>query len=81
MWPECPQCDSQNLRIIRYDYGTCSQAGYRDAGERWECRTCGAIGDGDELGTQSEVSVDKRSIKAAINGRAGVPGPAWRGTR
>ena len=44
--PHCPQCGGQDLRIVPYDYGTCSQTGYRDAGERWECRTCGAIGDG-----------------------------------
>ena len=50
--PNCPQCGSQDLRIVPYDYGTCSQTGYRDAGERWECRTCGAVGDGDELNEQ-----------------------------
>jgi len=57
VWPDCPQCSGQDLRIVPYDYGTCSQTGYRDAGERWECRTCGAIGDGDGLGTQQQKSL------------------------
>ncbi|SPF37309.1 hypothetical protein SBA4_20032 [Candidatus Sulfopaludibacter sp. SbA4] len=52
MWPTCPQCDGQDLRIFPYDYGTCSQTGYRDAGVRWQCRTCGAVGDAEELDAQ-----------------------------
>ena len=52
MWPNCPQCGGQDLRIAPFDYGTCSQTGYRDAGERWECRRCGAVGDGEELNPQ-----------------------------
>lgn len=56
MWHECPQYDSRDLRIIPYDHGMCSQTGYRDAGERWECRTCGAIGDGDELDPRGECA-------------------------
>lgn len=50
--PDCPQCGDQDLRMFPYDIGTCSQTGYHDAGERWECRTCGAVSDGEELEMQ-----------------------------
>ena len=78
MWPECPQCDRHELHIIPSDFGVCSQTGYRDAGERWECRTCGAISDEDELRTRGrEASVEKRSIEAAIYGFVDFRGADW----
>ena len=49
MWPHCPQCGGQDLRIFPYDFGTSSETGYRDAGVRWQCHSCGAIGDAEEL--------------------------------
>ena len=48
-WINCPQCGSHDLRIVPYDYGMCSQTGYNDAGERWECKSCGSTGYEEEL--------------------------------
>lgn len=45
----CPECESNNLLIKPYDYGICRETGYRDMGERFECRDCGATGDASEL--------------------------------
>lgn len=45
----CPECGSDNVVIKPYDFGTCPQTGYHDAGERFECRDCGATGDGSDL--------------------------------
>lgn len=78
MWPECQQCDSRDLRILPSDNGVCSQTGYRDASERWECRTCGAISDEDELVTWGrKASEGKRSIEAALDGVVDVRGAGW----
>ena len=44
----CPQCGS-SVRIERFDFGVCSETGYQDAGESFECHKCGATGDADEL--------------------------------
>jgi transposase len=45
----CPECLRDNVETWDYDFGTCSQTGYRDAGRRFECRDCGATGDADDL--------------------------------
>ncbi len=45
----CPECCGSNVRVVPYDFGVCRETGYRDAGERFECRSCGAAGDSDEL--------------------------------
>jgi hypothetical protein len=45
----CPECNSNNIAIKFYDYGTCPQTGYHDAGEYFECNDCGATGEVSEL--------------------------------
>jgi hypothetical protein len=45
----CPECGSDDLRIDEYDFGVCRETGYRDAGERFECRPCGGTGDVSEI--------------------------------
>jgi rubredoxin len=50
----CPECESFNIRIEPYDFGTCPETGYRDAGERFECRDCGAAGDVSEIGSAGD---------------------------
>ena len=45
----CPVCGSDNVKVVEYDLGRCPETGYHDAGERYECRDCGAYGDADEL--------------------------------
>jgi len=52
----CPECGSDRMRLIEFDFGICSQTGYRDCGEYFQCSDCGATGDPEEL------SVDDRSI-------------------
>ena len=48
----CPECGSDNVRVEEYDFGKCPETGYHDAGERYRCLECGAIGDADELVSQ-----------------------------
>lgn len=45
----CPECAGTDLRGVRYDFGTDPETGYREAGERFACRTCGATGDVSEV--------------------------------
>lgn len=45
----CPECGSENVRVVEYDYGRCPLTGYHDAGERYECHDCGLRGEPDEL--------------------------------
>lgn len=45
----CPECGGDNVRIMEYDFGRCPETGYHDAGERFQCRECGAEGDADDL--------------------------------
>lgn len=45
----CPTCRSEDVAVQPYDFGRCSQTGYHDAGERFRCHACGAMGDSDEL--------------------------------
>lgn len=45
----CPQCGSNDIVIEQYDCGVCRETGYRDAGERYHCRECGARGGADEI--------------------------------
>ncbi len=45
----CPQCLSTNLSCIPVDFGVDAGTGYEDAGERFECRACGATGDAAEV--------------------------------
>ena len=45
----CPECGSDDIRIEPYDFGRCSETGYHDAGERYQCLGCGASGDAGDL--------------------------------
>jgi hypothetical protein len=44
----CPACLGTDLRAVAYDF-TERETGYHDAGERFECRSCGNAGDAGEL--------------------------------
>jgi hypothetical protein len=46
----CPECGGGDLAINLYDFGTCRETGYHDAGERFVCLNCGETGDADDLG-------------------------------
>jgi hypothetical protein len=37
----CPDCGSPCFYLLRYDFGSCQETGYRDAGERRKCAVCG----------------------------------------
>jgi hypothetical protein len=41
----CPDCGSDHLEFREYDYGTCSETGYHDAGVLAHCNNCGATCD------------------------------------
>ena len=43
----CPECGSDNVSVVEYDFSRCPETGYHDAGERDECHDCGAYGDVD----------------------------------
>ncbi len=45
----CPECGSDNVRVTEYDFGTCPETGYHDAGERFRCLDCGAQGEATDL--------------------------------
>ena len=45
----CSECLSDNTKTYEYDFGTCPQTGYWDAGERFQCLNCGATGDAEDL--------------------------------
>jgi hypothetical protein len=51
----CPQCGRDSVRIEEYDFGTCPETGYHDAGEQFTCCACGAKGDVDELLTGENI--------------------------
>lgn len=51
----CPECLSDDVRTFECDFGVCRQTGYHDAGERFECRACGATGDADDLIADAET--------------------------
>jgi rubredoxin len=45
----CPECLSDDVEVKAFDFGICPETGYRDAGERFHCRECGAQGDADDV--------------------------------
>jgi transcription elongation factor Elf1 len=45
----CPECNSESVVVEPFDFGTCPQTGYLDAGERFRCLQCGATGDASDL--------------------------------
>jgi hypothetical protein len=68
----CPECGSENVRAVPYDYGVCRETGYHDAGERYACRDCGAFGDADDLAMQST----HHSLNASIGTSSAAAGGA-----
>ena len=44
----CPHCLSENLEYESYDFGSDSETGYSDSGERYRCRDCRATGDAED---------------------------------
>ena len=61
----CPECTSENVVVEPYDFGTCPQTGYHDAGERFRCLHCGATGDVSDL----ERSAPSQSELLGTSGR------------
>ena len=45
----CHECNSENVVVEPFDFGTCPQTGYLDAGERFRCLHCGSTGDVSDL--------------------------------
>lgn len=41
--PRCPECDSANVAIATYEFGTDRETGYDDSGEAIRCLDCGAL--------------------------------------
>lgn len=58
----CPECLSDNLACVSFDFGACSQTGFHDAGERFECRACGATGDAEEVLAVLPANVRKPAL-------------------
>ena len=52
----CSECLSDTVAIHEYDFGTCRQTGYHDAGEMFRCRACGTFGGVDELVAERKES-------------------------
>jgi len=50
----CPDCGSERIHVIVFDSGVCSETGYHDCGERFQCRDCGSTGDPGDLRSRSE---------------------------
>lgn len=80
----CPQCGSRDLACEVYDFGRCSETGYRDSGERWRCRTCGAVGDAEEIeGEMKEYvagflfSADRSVVALVCKNRPGWQAGKW----
>jgi transposase len=46
----CPECGSDNVRVVPYDFRRCPETGYHDAGEAYRCLNCGETGDAHDLG-------------------------------
>jgi predicted RNA-binding Zn-ribbon protein involved in translation (DUF1610 family) len=55
----CPECGSNDISIREYDFGVCQQTGYRDAGQRYVCRACGAQG--------AAADLDRGSVAMSAN--------------
>ncbi len=49
----CPKCGGEALEFSPYDFGTCPETGYRDAGERFYCHDCGEEGEVSECGKEA----------------------------
>ena len=76
----CPQCGSNEVSIHAYDFSTCPETGYRDAGERFACRACGAKGDVNELLSGGDAQAPRAPTFARRVGLA-VMAEAWHRTR
>ena len=73
----CPECNSNSVVIKFYDYGTCPDTGYQDAGECFQCRDCGATGDVSELACVGDAYL---RLCPCFSGRVAGLSPAIRGT-
>lgn len=51
----CPECGSDNVRIAHFDFGRCTETGYHDAGDRYQCFECGAYGYESDLKIEENV--------------------------
>jgi rubredoxin len=51
----CPECGSDDVRVVHYDFGRCPETGYHDAGDRYSCGECGAYGDASELKIEEDA--------------------------
>lgn len=71
----CPECGSDAIRLVEFDFGICSQTGYHDYGEYYECRECGAKGDPDDLilenrfVRQTAVSEPVETVAESVRGQ------------
>ena len=59
----CPDCGSDQIDIVEFDFGICPQTGYHDCGELFRCLECGAAGELGEL-LDSERGVVHRAGEA-----------------
>ena len=58
---QCPQCLSEDLAAYAYDFGVCPETGYHDAGERFQCRSCGATGPEEDILTDLKIPACRHS--------------------
>ena len=63
----CPCCNQDALIFEEFDYGTCSQTGYHDAGVRYRCVACGAVGD------ERDIDVVEKSEPVAVPDKGDCP--------
>lgn len=54
----CPECQSTEIVCVLYAVAE-AETGYREAGERFACRACGASGDASEVLTAPELPAAK----------------------
>ncbi len=82
----CPKC-GDTLQVREFDYGTCRETGYRDAGEYNYCETCRtAVDEGDAilvfgpeveaLREAQEEQISQRQYDAWIDEAEGAGGAA-----
>lgn len=45
----CPECLSAEIRCEPFDFGIDSETGHHDAGEKYRCTACGAVGDAEDV--------------------------------
>ena len=68
----CPHCLSENLEYESYDFGSDSETGYSDSGERYHCRDCGATGDVEDAVTALVMPLQPMQKPIMATGAADV---------